>query len=146
MSYWENAMSNSEPELELNFWLRRLGVIAEAVFASDHALLDSQRLRWLLAEIKDFTERAGPRARFVIVLSTLAVSVLAPLLSRRFCSLLKFAPRERIRALERLEASALCAPLIAVKALLAVIYYEHPDAQRDVGFDAACLLPETHTS
>jgi hypothetical protein len=65
--------------------------------------------------------------------------VLAPLMIRRFGSLAAMSLPDRIRALERFEGSALSPALLAVKALLSVHYYEHPDAAREVGFDGACM-------
>ena len=68
------------------------------------------------------------------------MSVVAPLLSRRFGTLASLSPTERVPALERFERSGLAPSLLAVKALLAVHYYEHPDAAREVGYDGACML------
>ena len=42
--------------------------------------------------------------------------------------------------LERFEKSGFAPALLAVKALLSVHYYEHPDAAREVGFDGACMI------
>jgi hypothetical protein len=49
---------------------------------------------------------------------------------------------DRIRALLRLEHRA-GEPLIAVKATLCLLYYEHEDAAREVAFDGACLVPSS---
>ena len=38
----------------------------------------------------------------------------------------------RTRALERFEASAIALPLFALKAIFCVLYYEHPDAAREI--------------
>ena len=46
---------------------------------------------------------------------------------------------QRVHALRRLENEPAAAPLFAVKALLSLIYYEHPDAAREVGFDGECM-------
>jgi len=49
---------------------------------------------------------------------------------------------DRSHALEKMESSRFALPLLAVKAMLCIIYYEHPDAAREIGFDGACLLGE----
>jgi hypothetical protein len=68
-----------------------------------------------------------------------AVSLLAPLVILRFVSLARLPVPERARALGRLE-DTFGAPVLAVKAMLSVLYYEHPDAARFVGFDGDCML------
>jgi hypothetical protein len=119
--------------------LRALHAVAEALFATSAGPPPAERLEWLMLEIEDFLARAGPRTRLVLGLAVFAVSVLAPLGVLRFKALRRLPLGQRVHALRRLENSRLSAPLFAVKALLSLIYYEHPDAQRGVGFDGACL-------
>lgn len=116
-----------------------LVTIAEAVFATASGPPPPARLDWLAIELEDFLARAGARTRFVLWLARLAVAVLAPLSIARFVPLARLPVAERSRALSRLEHSFLGAPVLAVKALLCVLYYEHPDAAREVGFDGKCL-------
>jgi len=33
--------------------------------------------------------------------------------------------------------------VLALKSILSLLYFEHPDAAREIGFDAACKGPET---
>jgi hypothetical protein len=99
----------------------------------------SERVEWVRAEIDDFLARVSTRSYAIVLLSLLAVSLLAPLFVRRIGALASLALRERVHALERLEKSMLAPALLAVKALLSVHYYEHPDAAREVGFDGACM-------
>ena len=56
----------------------------------------------------------------------------------------------RIAALTQMEKSPLvAAPLLAIKALLCTLYYEQPDAAREIGADDACdanaSIPPGHT-
>jgi hypothetical protein len=119
--------------------LRALRAIAEALFSTDAGPPPAERLDWLLLDIEDFLARAGPRTRLVFGLAVLAVSVLAPLGVMRFVPLRRLSLKDRVHALRRLENSRVAAPLFAVKALLSIIYYEHPEAARAIGFDGACL-------
>jgi hypothetical protein len=118
-----------------------LRAVAEALFATSAGPPSAERIDWLLLEIEDFLARAGPRTRFVLGLAVFAVNLLAPLLVLRFISLRRLPLAHRVHALRNLENSPLAAPLFAVKALLYLIYYEHPEAAREVGFDGACLGP-----
>lgn len=101
----------------------------------------AERVEWVTREIDDFLSRASGRSYAIVLLSLVVVSVVAPLFLRRFGSLASLSPGERVRALERFERSGLAPALLAVKALVSVHYYEHPDAAREVGFDGACLVP-----
>ncbi len=121
--------------------LGTLRAVAEALFATAAGPPSAARIDWLLTEIEDFLARAGPRTRFVLGVAVFAVNLLAPLSVLRFTSLRRLSLAERVHALRNLENSRLAAPLFAVKALLSLIYYEHPDAAREVGFDGACMGP-----
>ncbi len=112
--------------------------VAEAVFSTESGPPPGDRLDWLALELEDFLARAGSRTRWMLRLALVAVSLLAPLLAGRLPPLRRLPLPERIRALCLLENSRLGAPVLAVKALLCVLYYEHPDAAREIGFDAEC--------
>lgn len=116
--------------------------IAEAVFAAADGAPPRDRLDWLVSELEDFTARAGWRARFVLRLMIGVVSILAPLCIGRLTPARRLALPDRIRALATLERR-FGEPLLALKAVLCIIYYEHPDAAREAGFDAACFVPST---
>jgi len=119
--------------------LRTLGAIAEALFATESGPPPHDRIGWLLAECEDFLSRAGARSRLLVRLAVFAVSVLAPLSVLRFRPLGRLPQRERVHALRVLERSPAAGPLFAIKALLSMLYYEHPDAAREIGFDGECL-------
>ncbi len=131
-------------------FLRRARLLAEAIFASHAGPPPRQRLDWLMLEAEDYLARGGAQIRFTLGLAAFAVCVLAPLWSWRLRSLASLEVNARVAALERLEASPLAAPLLAVKAMLCVLYYEHPDAAREVGFEPTCLTgprsPAAHAS
>ena len=109
--------------------------LAEAIFATDAGPPPSDRVAWLSAELDDFFARVGTKSRWLFLLSLFAVSVVAPLLVRRASPLRALPLDVRTDALERMERGRLALPLLAVKAMLCVMYYEHPDAAREIGFD-----------
>jgi hypothetical protein len=117
----------------------RVRVVAEALFLGKAGPPPAERLDWLALEVEDFLARSGAQSRLVFGLALLVISLLAPLFSLRFVPLGRMQPAERARVLGHLEHK-FGAPVLAVKALLSVIYYEHPDAARSVGFDGECLL------
>lgn len=112
--------------------------MAEAIFLTDSGPPARERIDWLALEIEDLLARAGARSRWVIGLALFVVGMLAPLMIWRFVPLARLSLRDRARALERLE-DRFGAPVLAVKAMLCILYYEHPDAAREVGFDGGCL-------
>jgi hypothetical protein len=115
--------------------------IAEAVFSTEKGPPPGERLDWVIAELDDLLARAGGKSRFVFRLSLIAVSILAPLLLFTFVPLRSMPLERRTHALEKLERNRLGLSLLAVKALLCVVYYEHPDAAREIGFEGHCMLP-----
>lgn len=120
--------------------LSRARVIAEGVFASEEGGPAGDRLDWLVLEIEDQLARGGPQIRLTLALGTLAVVLLAPLHVGRLRTLGSLTVAERVHALDAMESGPLASAVLAVKALLCVLWYEHPDSQAEVGFDGRCLL------
>jgi hypothetical protein len=120
--------------------IRALVAIAEAVFSRNGAPPAAERMAWIEREMEDFLARAGIRSRVMFSLMVWLTTVIAPLLYGRFAFLYLLPLGDRVRALALLEAR-FSEPLVGVKALLCLVYYEHPDAAREVGFDGDCLLP-----
>lgn len=140
-----------EREAGLSPWAERsLRALTEAIFARRKAGTTDElvpppadRIEWVCREVDDFLARVTVRTRVLVLLSLFAVSILAPLLMRRFGSLSSLSTVDRIHALERFERSPFAPALLAVKALASVHYYEHPDAAREVGFDGICHVAAT---
>ncbi|MCA9515530.1 MAG: hypothetical protein KC635_11345, partial [Myxococcales bacterium] len=65
--------------------------------------------------------------------------VVAPWLAGRLGPLERLPVSERVAALERLERSPLGLSVFALKATLAILYFEHPDAAAEIGFDGRGL-------
>jgi len=114
--------------------LAALRAVAEAVFSDEQGPPPAARIDWVLVEFEDFLTLAGSRARLVLRAALFAVTVLAPLFVFSLPPLRHLSVAKRVLALERMEASFASAAVLAVKAFLCVLYYEHPDVQREVGY------------
>ncbi len=119
---------------------REMVLIAEALFATHIGSPPPGRLYWLISELQDFLLGAGFKARLLMSVSAALATWLSPLRLRRAPPVSRLTVSEGIEALEALEASALGTPLFALKAILSLIYYEHPDAAEELGFDGKSLL------
>ena len=118
-------------------WLLQAMAIAEALYATDSGPPPRDRLVWFAHELDDFLQRSGTRAALLIHGSSAAVGALGTLLAGpagRLRPLHKLPLALRTHALERLEKSPAGLPLFAVKGIFSILYYEHPDAAREVGF------------
>lgn len=122
--------------------IRALVAIAEAVFARDEKPPPPDRLAWVEREAEDFLARSGARSRLMLSFMVWLTTLLAPILAGRYTPLYSLSLGDRVRALARLE-ERFAEPLLAVKAILCLIYYEHPDSAREVGFDGQCMLPRS---
>lgn len=120
--------------------------VAEALFTTHDGPPAEPRLAWLVDELDDFFARAGGRALFVFRLCMAAISVLAPLLIGKLGSFRNLTREDRFRALERMEQSALALVIFGAKTTLCIVYYEHPDAARDMEFDGECLVTSVEVS
>ncbi|MFZ5439556.1 MAG: hypothetical protein ACOZQL_06090 [Myxococcota bacterium] len=121
--------------------LTQLRAFAEALFSTAEGPPPAARLDWLMGEMEDYLERAGPAARFVFLLSLFVVAFVSPLFLWRFPLLASLEVADRVEALTRMEESFAAAPVLAVKAFLSVVYYEHPDVQREVGHVGHSTFP-----
>lgn len=113
--------------------------LAEALFTTRDGPPPADRLAWLAEELDDFVRRAGPQARRSLGLCLLAVSLLAPLFVRRLGGFATLPNDLRSKGIERMEASPLGLPFFGAKAILCVVWYEHPENARWVGYDGSCL-------
>ena len=90
--------------------------------------------------LQRYLARAGVTARLMLSFMVWLVTLVAPLFIGRLSLLGSLSTAEKVRALARLEAR-FGEPLLAGKAMLCLMYYGHPDAAREVGFDGECLVP-----
>lgn len=134
-------------ELHLTRTRTALRVVAEALFfgtpsgtpGGGSGPAPVARLDWVASEVVDIVRHAGSRGRLLFQICLGLVSVLAPLSIGRLRTLGGLDVPTRIRALEKLERTPRGAALVlALKALLCTVWYEHPDAAREVGAYEPC--------
>ncbi len=115
--------------------VRACGRIAEALFHDGIAPPPAERVAWLEGDVRDFLGRATGRARAMFRLCVFVVVWVGPLWALSLPPLTRLSVAGRIAVLERLERSPLGFAFFGAKALLCLMYYEHPDAARELGFD-----------
>lgn len=114
--------------------------VADALFSREGHAPPAERMDWVMDEYADLMARTTGRGRLMFWAATFAVGRVAPLLIRRFTHLTQLDLQDRIRALEAMEASPLAGILIALRAILCIVYYEHPDAARATGMPLGPLV------
>ena len=115
--------------------VRASGRIAEALFHDGTSGPPAERIAWLEADVRDFLGRATGRARLMFRLCVFVIVWIGPLWALALPPFTWMSAERRVEVLERLERSALAFAFLGAKALLCLMYYEHPDAAREVGFD-----------
>ena len=115
--------------------IRASGRIAEALFHDGSSAPPADRIAWLESEVRDFLARSTGRARFMFRLCVFVIVWVGPVWALSLPPLTWMSPEARIAVLERMERSVLAFAFFGAKALLCLMYYEHPDAAREVGFD-----------
>lgn len=114
--------------------LATLVAATEALFSPDGAHPPpAARSAWLCDEFADFMARAGSFPRLQFRAALLWVSVFGALLVRRMPPLRRLPLPVRVRALARLESGPLAPPWLAIRALVCLIHYEHPEAAAEIG-------------
>lgn len=110
-------------------------MVAEAMFLRDEGPVPEGRLNWLSEDFVDFLEQAGPRSELIIGGALSIATWVAPLAIGRRPPLSRLTVTERCRALETLEKTPAGLPLLALKAVLCMLYYEHEDSKAEIGID-----------
>lgn len=100
--------------------------VAEALFSADGEHVDKERLDWLQDDFADFFAHAHGNARLILRASLFALMWVAPLFVFRPIPLTSLSLRRRALALERFEGSFLAPAALAVKAMLCLLWFEHP--------------------
>jgi hypothetical protein len=112
--------------------------IAEALFSSGAAPAPTERVQWLAAELDLSLLAAGWRCGGGYRLALFVVNWLAPLMILRPGPLWRLGISDRVYALREMERSPVASVILAVKAVLSLIYYEHPEAIRETGYELGC--------
>jgi hypothetical protein len=116
----------------------RVAAIAEALFATEAGDADPKRIAWVCADFADFVSRAQGRGRLVLLLSVWFLTWIAPFVVLRFGPLGSLPMALREKALERVEGSSLGFIALAPKAMLCLMWFEHPDTQRETKTEPTC--------
>jgi hypothetical protein len=117
----------------------RLRPIAEALFSTEAGAPDAARIAWVCADFRDFCSRASGRGRMIMLLSVWFLTWIAPFFVGRLSPLESLSIEKRAEALERVEASFLGFTALAPKAMLCMMWFEHPDTQRETHTETTCL-------
>lgn len=133
-----SALVHDAPEPE-RAWVRGAVALASALFATHSGPPPEDRLRWLGAELERFVSALALPSRLLLRASLLATLLLSPLAAGRLRTFARLEHSARMRALERYERSPFGLTLLAVKAALCILWFEHPDVAREIGFDGQPL-------
>lgn len=118
--------------------IRAARTIAEALFSTGSVAAPAERVQWLMTELDLVLIQAGWRPGGFYRLGLFAVCWIAPLMIARPGPLWRLGIADRVRALRKLESSFAASLILGVKAILCLIYFEHPDAVRETGNDSSC--------
>lgn len=119
--------------------LRAARLVSEALFSTDEGPPPAERLDWMEADLGDFFAHVSLRAKLLFRACLATVYLLSPLLIGRLRSMGGLSVEERIEALHALERTPLSLALLGMKAILCIVYYEHPEAAESIGWDQECL-------
>ncbi|AKV04791.1 hypothetical protein AKJ09_11454 [Labilithrix luteola] len=112
--------------------------VAEALFAYEEGA-EKARFDWLEEDFTAFYGHSQGRARLVLSLALLALAWIAPLFVFRFGPLWRLPVALRTEALERIESSPLAPTALAAKAILCILWFEHPETMRETSTEPTCL-------
>ena len=125
--------------------LRAARAFGEALFSTADGPPPKERMDWLIGELDDYLTLAGWRSAGVYKLGLLATCFIAPLLFGRLKPLWSLTLDKRVRALQKMERTPLALVVLGLKSIICTIYYEHPDAAREIGYSACTSLPREVT-
>ena len=112
--------------------------MAAVMFSTDAGAPPRERLDWLAADLSDFFTQAGRGPGRLFGLALFAVLYVAPLLAFRLPLPFTSIPKG-VDTLERIERGPLGVALLFIKAILCIVYFEHPDVERTTGYVTPCL-------
>jgi hypothetical protein len=101
-----------------------------------------ERAAWAVNDLGSFLEHAGRRTSLLLAVATLVLEWCPLFFIGAFSRMSRLSNERLSRYLERFDRSRLALVLMLPKALLSLVYYEHPDAIRETGYDGQCLLGE----
>lgn len=109
--------------------------MTEAVFTTPNGPPPASRLDYVVTEFDSVVQHSGFRTRYIFGLALLAIGLIAPLLIGKWPTLWRLSLEDRIRGLTKMEANpVLAAPVLALKAILCIVYYEDLAVAGEVGY------------
>ena len=142
-SHWVDRSEIGDLPAPKRIWLRNVHALGAVMFARRDGPPADARLNWLCREVERLNGAMRGQPNLVFKASLFAVSVFAPLLIFRLPPFRRLKFGTRVRALERFERSIFGMTLFALKAIMCIIWFEHPEEARAIGFDGSCLA-STH--
>jgi hypothetical protein len=114
--------------ISLSSWQEQATAVAEALFDAPEA-----RIAWLVDDVDHFLATVKGRSRLVFLAGLRAITTLGPPSLGTLRPFARLSLEDRRRALAKLEHGPVGMAIFAVKTLLCLHYYEHPDAAREAG-------------
>lgn len=139
-AYWVDVHPEHHCPAPERAWHKQLHALAGAMFAEEETAPPQARLNWCVYQIDDVLTKSGGRGVLAYRFSLWVLSWVAPLLIFRLPRFARLSHEDRVRALKRFDQSVFRTLLFALKALLCIVYFEHPDAAAEVQFDGVALL------
>ncbi len=115
--------------------------VAEVLFQTHASQPDRAPLERLDAEVADMRSQISGLGMLVFALGLFAITWVAPLWSFKLPRFARHDAATRAHILERWERSPFGMSLFAVKAILCIVWFEHPDAAAHMNFDGQPLRP-----
>ena len=140
-SHWVDQNVTLDVPAPTEPWLCAAAAVAETMFATHEGPAPANRVYWLCTHLADFQKRVGGIGMFTFRAALFAFSWLAPLFVLSLPPFRRLSHERRMNALHRFERSPIGVSVMAVKALLCMIYFEHPESAAHLGFTGAPLLP-----
>lgn len=100
------------------------------------------RLDWAIDDLGAFLRSAGPRTSTIFRLALYVVAFMPLFFIGRLGPLHRLTPEQAALYCEKLDRSRLAALLLLPKALFSLVYFEHPDSLKEIGFDNSCMMGE----
>ena len=134
------APAPAPPSGRHRFALKVARAFIEALFTEDDKTPPpSHRMDWLQGELDQLLCRASWRSGGVYKLLLLLVCFVAPLHLKMPLPLWRLDLPERVQALRRMERGPLASVVLAAKAIICLIYYEHPEVAYESGYSGGCM-------
>jgi len=113
--------------------------LAEALWSRDGIEAPpADRVAWFADDLADFVGRIGGRAWLLFRACLATATWIAPVVIGRAPPLARLSIPDRIRAIAALEGTPAGLALFAAKAIVSMVWFEHPANAREIGWDQRC--------